>query len=101
MNDQKGFYHCFSSAEHGNIFDFLMKTQSLKFGEAVKQLAALAGVPIYKFSKIDEQREKNWKLYEKITIVEGWTYTQLNELLKKQITDMIESSIYNYILHST
>ena len=66
VNDQKGFYHCFSSAEHGNIFDFLMKTQSLKFGEAVKQLAALAGVPIYKFSKIDEQREKNWKLYEKI-----------------------------------
>ena len=66
VNDQKGFYHCFSTAEHGNIFDFLMKTQSLKFGEAVKQLAILAGVPIYKFSKIDEQREKNWKQYEKI-----------------------------------
>ena len=42
VSDEKGFYHCFSSGEHGNIFDFLMKTQSLKFGEAVKALANLA-----------------------------------------------------------
>ena len=34
VNDEKGFYHCFSSAEHGNIFDFLMKTKNYKFGEA-------------------------------------------------------------------
>ena len=39
VNDEKGFYHCFSTAEHGNIFDFIMKTQNLKFGEAVKYLA--------------------------------------------------------------
>ena len=32
----KEFYHCFSSGEHGNIFDFLMKTKSIGFGEAVK-----------------------------------------------------------------
>ena len=25
VNDDKGFYHCFSTGEHGNIFDFLMK----------------------------------------------------------------------------
>ena len=25
----KRFYHCFSSGEHGNIFDFLMKTKSI------------------------------------------------------------------------
>ena len=36
VNDEKGFFHCFSTSEHGNIFDFLMKTQNLKFGEAVK-----------------------------------------------------------------
>ena len=38
VNDEKEFYHCFSTSEHGNIFDFLMKTQSLGFGEAVKTL---------------------------------------------------------------
>ena len=41
VNDEKGFYHCFSTAEHGNIFDFIMKTQNFKFGEAVKYLANL------------------------------------------------------------
>ena len=33
VNDEKGFYHCFSTSEHGNIFDFIMKTQNLRFGE--------------------------------------------------------------------
>ena len=36
VNDEKEFYHCFATSEHGNIFDFVMKTQNLKFGEAVK-----------------------------------------------------------------
>ena len=66
VNDQKGFYHCFSSHEHGNIFDFLMKTANMKFGEAVKTLAVEAGLPIYKFSKLDEEREKKWQTYSKI-----------------------------------
>ena len=29
VNDQKGFYHCFASGEHGDIFTFLMKTEGL------------------------------------------------------------------------
>tara|TARA_Y100000590_G_scaffold19124_1_gene22676 strand:+ start:584 stop:2359 length:1776 start_codon:yes stop_codon:yes gene_type:complete len=66
VNDEKGFYHCFSTGEHGNIFDFIMKTQNLKFGEAVKILANFAGVRPYTFSKQDELREKNWKDYASI-----------------------------------
>ena len=63
VNDEKGFYHCFSTSEHGNIFDFVMKMQNFKFGEAVKFLANLAGMAPYRFSKIDEQREKEWNEY--------------------------------------
>ena len=63
VNDEKGFYHCFSTSEHGNIFDFIMKTQNLKFGEAVKTLASLAGIRPYTFSKQDEERENKWKKY--------------------------------------
>ena len=66
VNDEKGFYHCFSTAEHGNIFDFLMKTQNLKFGEAVKSLALLAGMQPYTFSKADEEKEKNRQQYVSI-----------------------------------
>ena len=64
VNDEKGFYHCFSTGEHGNIFDFLMKTQNLKFGETVKALANLAGMRPYIFSKEDEEREKKFKEYQ-------------------------------------
>ena len=66
VNDEKGFYHCFSTSEHGNIFDFIMKTQNLRFGEAVKALANLAGIKPYTFTKADEEREKKWKEYSEI-----------------------------------
>ena len=64
VNDEKEFYHCFATSEHGNIFDFVMKTQNLRFGEAVKFLANLAGMKPYTFSKKDEQREKDWTTYK-------------------------------------
>jgi len=48
VNDHKGFYHCFATGEHGDIFTFLMKTEGLPFPEAVEQLAAEAGVDLPK-----------------------------------------------------
>ena len=66
VNDEKGFYHCFSTSEHGNIFDFVMKTQNLKFGETVKFLANLAGMQPYTFSKQDLEREKIWQKYSSV-----------------------------------
>ena len=68
VSDEKRFYHCFSSGEHGNIFDFVMKTQSIKFGEAVRQLASQAGMQPYRFSKFDEAKEKRYEIYKNILI---------------------------------
>ena len=58
VNDEKGFYHCFSTSEHGNIFDFVMKLENINFGEAVKMLAQRAGMQPYRFTKEDEKIEK-------------------------------------------
>jgi DNA primase len=66
VNDEKEFYHCFSSAEHGNIFDFLMKTKSIGFGEAVKTLAAEAGMQPYRFSNFDKKKDSRFQTYKKI-----------------------------------
>mgnify|MGYP000883612402 CR=1 FL=1 len=66
VNDEKGFYHCFSTGEHGNVFDFLMKTKNYKFGEAVKVLASEAGMEPYRFTKVDEERQNRWKIYNLI-----------------------------------
>jgi len=66
VNDEKGFYHCFSSGEHGGIFDFLTKIEKLTFGDAVRRLASKAGMSEYKFSKLDVETEKKVKRSEKI-----------------------------------
>ncbi|MDA9720946.1 DNA primase [Candidatus Pelagibacter sp.] len=82
VNDEKEFYHCFSTSEHGNIFDFVMKTQNLRFGEAVKMLSNLAGMQPYTFSKQDEERENKWKLYK--SICKDFSEFYKNELLKNE-----------------
>jgi DNA primase len=51
VNDQKGFYHCFSSGQHGDIFRFLMETEGVSFPEAVERLAAEAGVTLPKLTR--------------------------------------------------
>ena len=66
VNDEKEFYHCFSSGEHGNIFDFLMKTKSMGFGEAVRTLASEAGMQPYRFSNFDEKKDLRYKTYKNI-----------------------------------
>ena len=66
VNDEKEFYHCFSSGEHGNIFDFLMKTKSIGFGEAVRSLAVEAGMQPYRFSNFDKKKELRFQTYKAI-----------------------------------
>src|SRR5436309_9475772 len=61
VNDQKGFFHDFSSGKHGNIFDFVMETEGVTFPEAVERLASIAGIPIPTRSKEAEQREERRK----------------------------------------
>jgi DNA primase len=82
VNDEKEFYHCFATSEHGNIFDFVMKTQNFKFGEAVKHLAQLAGMQTYTFSKQDEEREKKWKEY--LSLYSQYVDFYHDELLKNE-----------------
>jgi DNA primase len=57
VNDQKGFYHCFASGEHGDIFTFLIKTEGVSFPEAVERLAQEAGVALPKAEFEDTERE--------------------------------------------
>ncbi|MGO9006375.1 MAG: DNA primase [Beijerinckiaceae bacterium] len=58
VNDQKGFYHCFSSGNHGNIFDFVMATEGLSFPEAVERLAADAGLTLPEVSPQQAEHER-------------------------------------------
>jgi DNA primase len=46
VNDDKGFFHDFSSGKHGDLISFLQETERLTFMEAVERLAGQAGVPL-------------------------------------------------------
>ena len=93
VNDDKEFYHCFATSEHGNIFDFVMKTQNFKFGEAVKHLAQLAGMQPYMFSKQDEEREKKWNEY--LSIFNQYVDFYHNELLKNESFSYVRDYLKN------
>jgi DNA primase len=58
VNDQKGFYHDFSSGKHGDVFTFLMEIEGLAFPEAVEKLAAMAGLPMPARSREGEARDQ-------------------------------------------
>mgnify|MGYP001309816509 CR=1 FL=1 len=101
VNDEKEFYHCFSSGEHGNIFDFLMKTKSMGFGEAVRVLAAEAGMQPYRFSNFDQKKDLRFQTYKNIfkdyrsyfneQLLNSNNQEALNYLLKRELKkDVIE-----------
>jgi len=58
VNDQKGFYHDFSSGRHGDAFRFLMETEGVSFPEAVERLAGMAGLAMPVVSRDSEEAEK-------------------------------------------
>ena len=46
VSEERGFYHCFGCGEHGDIFAFVMKTESLAFPDAVRRVAERFGIPL-------------------------------------------------------
>ena len=90
VNDDKEFYHCFSTGEHGNIFDFLIKTKSIGFGEAVRILAAEAGMQPFKFSKFDEKKEQRFQIYKNI-------YLEYSNFFHKKLFDKENNEAIDYL----
>ena len=51
---KKKIFHCFSTGEHGNVIDFLIKVKGYSFKDALYELADKAGIEIsYKSSKLN------------------------------------------------
>ncbi|MGE5512755.1 MAG: DNA primase [Bacteroidota bacterium] len=81
VNDQKGFYHCFASGEHGDIFTFVMKTEGLSFPEVVERLASEAGLsmpaPPRGEDRAAEQTDLRARLYLVLEAAALWFEAQL------------------------
>ena len=46
INDEKGFYHCFGCGAHGDAIRWMTDQRGLSFMDAVKELAAEAGMDV-------------------------------------------------------
>jgi len=79
VNDQKGFYHDFSSGKHGDVFTFLMEIEGLGFPEAVEKVAAMAGLPMPARSREGEARDQRRAvLRDALTLAAEMFETTLN-----------------------
>ncbi len=88
VNDDKEFYHCFSSAEHGDIFSFLMKHKNMSYPEAIEYLAMQAGMdPNKGIIKDSNYVEKDFSSLKKIL-------NETNDFFKAQLQTSIEPQKY-------
>ena len=80
VNDQKMAWFDFSAGKNGNIFDFLMEAEGLSFSEAVRQLAAEAGLSLPQVSPEAEAKEKaRASLYDVLELAASYFSAKLSK----------------------
>ena len=78
VNDDKGFYHCFGCSAHGDAIRWLTDQRGLPFMDAVKELAAAAGMDVPAPSRADAARaERQRSLHEVMAAAAAWFERQL------------------------
>ena len=78
VNDEKEFYHCFSTAEHGNIFTFLMKHKNMTYPDSIEYLAKQAGLDL-KMGLVKGDRDEDYQVYDDLRNM----LNEVNEYYKK------------------
>src|SRR5580704_18355435 len=80
VNDQKQFYHDFSSGRSGDIFTFLVDVEGLAFPEAVERLAREAGLDMPRQDAQSQAREKaRASLHDALALAADFFERNLNE----------------------
>ena len=78
VSDDKEFFHCFSSAEHGDIFSFLMKHKNMSYPDSIEYLAKQAGLnPESGIIKDSNYVENNYKSLRSIMIEANKFYSSM------------------------
>ncbi|MXP28907.1 DNA primase [Porphyrobacter algicida] len=73
VNDAKGFYHCFGCGAHGDAIRWLTDHQGMGFMDAVKELAAEAGLDVpAPDPRVARQAEKRASLHDVTAAAQEW-----------------------------
>ncbi len=91
VNDEKGFYHCFGCGAHGDAIRWLTDQKGLPFMDAVKELAASAGMDVpAPDPRARERQEKSLGLIDATTAAAKWFEEQLAGLEGAQARAYLE-----------
>ncbi len=78
VNDDKGFYHCFGCGAHGDAIRWLTDQRGLGFMDAVKELAAEAGMELpAPDPRAAEAAERRDTLYDVMRAAQDWFVANL------------------------
>ena len=78
VNDDKGFYHCFGCGAHGDAIRYLTDQRGMPFMDAVKELAAKAGMDVpAPDPKAKERADRTASLTDVMAEVAKWFAGQL------------------------
>ncbi len=73
VNDAKGFYHCFGCGAHGDVIRWMTDQRGMEFIDAVKDLAAEAGMELPALDRAAAQvAEQRASLYDVMTAAQAW-----------------------------
>jgi DNA primase len=91
VNDDKGFYHCFGCSAHGDAIRFLTDHRGMPFMDAVKELAAKAGMDVpAPDPQAKERADRRATLTDVMAEVAAWYSEQLNGLAGSEARDYLK-----------
>ena len=92
VNDDKGFFHDFSSGKHGDVISFLQETERLSFVEAVQRLAGEAGMALpAEDPQAAEREQKRQGLSDWMDLAQKWFAANLRRSPGKAARDYLQN----------
>ena len=91
VNDDKGFYHCFGCGAHGDAIRYLTDQRGMPFMDAVKELAAKAGMEVPALDpRARERADRAASLTGVMGEVARWYSEQLNGIAGANARDYLK-----------
>src|SRR6476661_5494628 len=92
VSDEKGFYHCFGCGAHGDVIRWMTDQRGLSFMDAVKELAAEAGLEVPATDPRAAQRaEQQAGLHEVMQAAQEWFRASLASPAAAKARDYLAS----------
>ena len=96
VSDEKGFYHCFGCQAHGDVISWMTDQRGLSFMDAVKELAAEAGMEVPALDpRAARQAEERAGLHEVMQAAQDWFAASLEGPSGAKAREYLKSRGFN------